>query len=293
VLKEERMRNLGPMLGLTLAALLALAGCGRSNERVSIGEGGPVTPLAEQLSTPPEVDVAQLLTAAQSGDPEAQHQLGALYAKGEAVKQDYSEAVRWLELAAAAGHANSQHDLGLLYLEGLGVEQDLDRGRELMEAAAAQGHVSAMFNLGNIFANGRGVAVDVERAMRLYREAADGGSREAKLNLGVMYDLGQGVEQDFGKAMELYREASEAGVGQADYNLGVMYANGSGVPQDRIEAVVHFARAAWRRHPDAEQAIVQCFSEMSDEDERVARERVRTESRPPDGVLPTEMLPGS
>lgn len=161
-----------------------------------------------------------------------------------------------------------------------------------MEAAAAQGHVSATFNLGNLYANGRGVEVDIDRALRLFGEAAAAGSREAKLNLGVMYDLGQGVEQDFAKAMELYREASAAGVGQADYNLGVMYANGSGVPVDRIEAVVHFSRAAWRRHPDAEQAILHCFEEMSEEQQLVARERVRLESRPEDGVLPTGTLAG-
>jgi TPR repeat protein len=131
------------------------------------------------------------------------------------------------------------------------------------------------------------------RALRLFEEAANGGSRQAKLNLGVMYDLGQGVEQDYAKAMQFYREASEVGEGQADYNLGVMYANGSGVEKDCIEAVVHFSRAAWRRHPDAENAVEHCFEQLSDEQKRAARERVKLESKPPDGVLPGQVAPTS
>jgi TPR repeat protein len=279
-------------LGWALVSLLVVAGCGKPDERASIGEAGPIVPRAEQQAKPAEVDVAAVLTKAQKGDLAAQHQLGVLYAKGEAVKQDYLEAARWFEQAAGSGDADSQHDLALLKLEGIGIESDVAGARELLEAAAAQGHVSAMFNLGNIYANGRGVDVDVDRALRLFGEAAAGGSREAKLNLGVMYDVGQGVEQDFARARELYLEASAAGVGQADYNLGVMYANGSGVPLDRIEAVVHFSRAAWRRHPDAEQAILVCFEQMTDEEKQTARERARLESKPEGAELPTEPLPG-
>lgn len=277
----------GRLLSLVIVTVVIFSGCGKPDERVSIGEGGPVTPRSEQGSKRTEVDVSAVLTEAQNGDLDAQHQLGLLYARGEAVKQDHMEAARWLEQAAGAGHADSQHDLALLKLSGIGIESDLAGARELLESASASGHVSATFNLGNIYANGTGVDVDVERALQLFHDAADGGSREAKLNLGVMYDVGQGVEQDYAKARELYQEASAAGEGQADYNLGVMYANGSGVPLDRIEAVVHFSRSAWRNHPDAEQAILHCFEQMTDEEELMARERVRLESRPEGAELPT------
>ncbi len=61
---------------------------------------------------------------AERGDAEAQHNLGLMYAKGEGVPRDDSEAVKWFRLAAEQGNANAQQTLGVMYLEGRGVPRD-------------------------------------------------------------------------------------------------------------------------------------------------------------------------
>jgi len=62
---------------------------------------------------------------AEQGDATAQFSVGARYATGEDVPQDYAEAVRWFSMAAEQGHVVSQATLGAYYWAGRGVPQDL------------------------------------------------------------------------------------------------------------------------------------------------------------------------
>jgi putative methionine-R-sulfoxide reductase with GAF domain len=69
--------------------------------------------------------VEGLRKLAEQGDPAAQFSMGAHYATGEDVPQDYTEAVRWFTMAAEQGHVVSQATLGAYYWAGRGVPQDL------------------------------------------------------------------------------------------------------------------------------------------------------------------------
>lgn len=61
---------------------------------------------------------------AEQGDATAQFSVGAAYAIGDDVPQDYAEAVRWFSMAAQQGHVVSQATLGAYYWAGRGVPQD-------------------------------------------------------------------------------------------------------------------------------------------------------------------------
>ncbi len=61
--------------------------------------------------------VASWQPMAVKGHPVAQNNLGILYLDGKGVKQDTSEAVRYLSLSAAAGSSLGQNNLGGLYRE--------------------------------------------------------------------------------------------------------------------------------------------------------------------------------
>ena len=56
-----------------------------------------------------EVDVK---AAAEKGSAEAQYKLGLAHRKGEGVKKDGAEALKWMQKAAEQGLADAQHDLG-------------------------------------------------------------------------------------------------------------------------------------------------------------------------------------
>jgi len=51
----------------------------------------------------------------------AQFSLGVMYDKGQGVKQDYAEAVKWYRKAAELGSSASQFNLGVMYSNGQGV----------------------------------------------------------------------------------------------------------------------------------------------------------------------------
>jgi putative methionine-R-sulfoxide reductase with GAF domain len=95
------------------------------------GRRASVIPSAEQskavsqsAAATPAVAV-DLQALAEQGDPAAQFAMGARYATGEGVSQDYGEAVRWFTKAAEQGHVAAQATLGAYYWAGRGVPPDL------------------------------------------------------------------------------------------------------------------------------------------------------------------------
>ena len=75
-------------------------------------------------------DFRETLQLAEQGDAKAQNNLGAMYANGQGVRQDYAEAFRWFRQAAEQGYAKAQNNLGVMYANGRGVRQDLHLSKE-------------------------------------------------------------------------------------------------------------------------------------------------------------------
>jgi hypothetical protein len=96
---------------------------------------------------PEATDFDALLKLANEGDPNAQFILGARYATGEDVKQDYSESVRWFTLAAEQGHVIAQATLGAYYFAGRGIPQDLSQAYFWSIIAAAGGDEASKYRV--------------------------------------------------------------------------------------------------------------------------------------------------
>ena len=92
-------------------------------------------------------DLASLRKVAEHGDPAAQFSLGARYATGEGVTQDYTEAVRWFTLAAEQGHILAQATLGAYYWAGRGVPQDLTKAYYWSVLAQAGGDQASKYRV--------------------------------------------------------------------------------------------------------------------------------------------------
>ena len=140
--------------------------------------------------------IADLTALAESGDAQAQLDLGARYDTGEGVTRDFAEAAAWYRRAAEQGNAEAQFNLGNMYDAGEGILQDFAEAVVWYRQAAEQGHAGAQVNLGFKYANGEGVAEDDAEAVSWYRQAAEQGDADAQSNLGLMYADGRGVSQD-------------------------------------------------------------------------------------------------
>jgi len=158
-------------------------------------------------SSPAEED--KLLLKADQGDAVAQFTLGEMYEKGQGVKQDYVEAVKWYDFAAYQGYAPAQYNFGLLYENGIGVSKNYPEAVKWYRLAAEQGLACAQLKLGMIYENGQGVSKNYPEAVKWYRLAAEQGLASAQINLGMMYEHGKGVAKNTHEASKWYGFAAK------------------------------------------------------------------------------------
>ena len=78
------------------------------------------------------------LPMAESGNAEAQNNVGYMYEEGLGVPQNYLLAMNWYRQAADNGLAEAQHNMGMLYHHGYGVAENLGEAFRWFKMAADQ-----------------------------------------------------------------------------------------------------------------------------------------------------------
>lgn len=89
--------------------------------------------------------LAVWLQAAQTGDAEAQTNVGEIYEKGLGVAPNYESAVLWYQKAADQKYSRALFNLGTLYEQGLGVDQDKLKALNLYRQAWGLPEDSVMY----------------------------------------------------------------------------------------------------------------------------------------------------
>lgn len=197
--------------------------------------------------------IADLVQRAEKSDAKAMVDLGAHYAAGDGVPQDYMKAADWWRKGAEQGDADAEFALGALYESGNGVPQDYGKAAALYRKSAEQGHAAAEYSLGSLYYEGLGVPKDHAQAAVWYRKAAEQGDADAEFYLGLSYASGLGVPQDSAQAAFWYRKAADQNDAKAQHALGLLYSNGLGVPQDYVEAYFWLDLAAAGKTETVEQ----------------------------------------
>jgi uncharacterized protein len=145
------MKTLTVILATAVAAFLAIgaANAGPFEEAVTAYQRGDFHAAFQKF-----------MPAAEGGNVDAQVNVGAMYANGEGVEQNFDEALKWYRLAAEQGNATAQNRLGAMYDDGVGVAQDFEEAAKWYRRSAEQGNVGAQINLGAMHAKGIGVTRD-------------------------------------------------------------------------------------------------------------------------------------
>ena len=84
-------------------------------------------------------NISAIIAKAEQGETDAQRNLGIMYAEGEGVPQDITQAVYWFSKAAEKGDAEVQIYLGIIYAKGVHVPQDYEKSIYWLTKAAKQG----------------------------------------------------------------------------------------------------------------------------------------------------------
>jgi TPR repeat protein len=123
--------------------------------------------------------------AAAAGNPRGVTSLAALSGSG-GVPLDPVKERSMLARAAEANSPEAEYQLGLMYANGAGGPQDDAAARAMFEKAAAQNHPDALLWMGAFTQTGRGGPKDATAAKSYYERAAALGSEDAKVALKRM-----------------------------------------------------------------------------------------------------------
>jgi TPR repeat protein len=204
--------------------------------------------------------LSELVRQAESGQTQAQFELGRAYEDGKGVEQNDAHAVEWFRKSADQGNAQAQNSLGVMYALGRGVQRDREEAVRWYKKSAKQGLAEGIYNVAISYYNGEGVDENIGLAyswMMLAQRRGDTQAAEAmkrigeqlnnrvdrsKFDLAGLYEKGEEVPQDLPAAVALYLEAANLDrrqsifAAQAQYKLCQLYVAGKGVPQDYAQA---------------------------------------------------------
>ena len=149
---------------------------------------------------------------AERGQIECQYELGSAYNKGKGVKKDKDQAAYWYKMAADNGHKSACNKLAVIYHDK---KEDYAQALYYLNKAAELGDEKAFFNLGFTYEQGHGTKKDYAKAESYYQEALkydNGNTNSARYRLGVMYYEGRdGVKKNKKKGESLLKEAAKNG----------------------------------------------------------------------------------
>jgi len=236
----------------------------------------------------------KLSVAANSGDANAQVELGRMFFQARQGSERHQEAARWFRAASDQGSTEAAAWLGACYLFGRGVPKDEQKARALLEPAASLGNATGLRFLGVLYersedydkaagfyaqavqkgddkslirlarlnAHGLGMAKDKKKGGALLMQAAAQGGEWAQLRLGEIYERGRrkaGIAKDPAIAAQLYSGAAAQGNRIAAYRLGRLYKVGAGtaVPADPNKALTYFKQSALAGYAPAQYELAQ------------------------------------
>ena len=181
--------------------------------------------------------------AADLGYAPAQNDLGILYGKGQGVKQDYAEALKWFQKSADQGYEAGEYNLAYAYDYGLGTRRDYPKAAQYYQKAADHGYADAYGGLANLYFHGRGVPQSSAKAIELYDKASHNGMEESASHIAFIYQYGLGVPRDLDAAIKWYEVDANQGDVNAIAILGWIYLKGD-IPDGKPKALALYEKAA-------------------------------------------------
>lgn len=194
------------------------------------------------------------LTEARVGDPQAQYEVGIMWANGVGTRRDAEQALVWFKAAAGKGHPTAQYLLAIAYANGMGTEKDEFQAVQWFFKSADQGNDKALLKLARRIAEHHG-----EFAFQCCLKAATMGLAEAQYETAEHYALGIGVPANEAAARGWYDRAARQGVVRAQYALARLHDRNQPGQRDE-EALRWYRAAASQGHPGAQLALARLDS---------------------------------
>lgn len=203
----------------------------------------------------------------QRNDPVAQWKLGACYAYGLGIEQNWNKAIAMYDKSAQQGYALAQFHLAECFRCGRGVPQDYAKAFELYQKAAEQGLAYAQYRAGDCLYSGWGVEANKSQGIAYLKRAANSGLALAQWRIGWELQGKRGCVPDSWlqdmRAFDWYLKAAEQGLRRAECLVGICYEygvggcdnHGLGVEERQEKALMWYLKAAAKGDEDALESV--------------------------------------
>jgi localization factor PodJL len=210
----------------------------------AIGRSVGADERGSEMMPPAKIGPASLRTSAANGNASAQFEVGARFAEGRGVDQDFKQAAAWYEKSAKQGFALAQYRLATLYERGLGTGKDFNLAKYWYLKSANQGTIKAMHNLAVLTAGqGNGAKPDYQSAAAWFNRAAERGLADSQFNLAILYQNGLGVPKDMKESYKWFSLAARAGDTEAKSQEKAISAELSAADRTAVDRLVSQWRA--------------------------------------------------
>lgn len=192
-----------------------------------------------EIPKPPD----DLIRAAETGDAEAQSDLGRWY-KENVPGTPYAEI--WFQRAADQGLPRALHNMGVVAFDA----GDKELAIEWFRKAVAAGWRNSIHPLGRLLEeNG-----DIQGAFETYNQGVTTGCTDSMAAMGRLV-IDNEIEELYGKARIWCEKAVANGHLGAHMQLAQIFHEGLGIKTDPKQAISLWLRAAWQGHPGGQLMI--------------------------------------
>jgi len=193
---------------------------------------------------------SKVISAAESGDTQAQYLLGMAYLNGKGIERNKEKALSMLEKSAVAGNSEAQYLLGEYYAATGKSDADFQKAIDWYQKSIKQDCMPALMGLGILTATGKGVPKNTDAGIQMVTKAAEAGYSGAQALLGVLMITGDlGVNKDLNSGFNWTKRAADAGDTAAELALANLYFSGIGT-QTNTGAAIALLESVYNKHDE-------------------------------------------
>jgi len=176
--------------------------------------------------------------------------------------KDYTQALEQFMVLAKEENPQAQYNVGLMYANGLGSEINNEEASKWYEHSARQGYGEAQFNLAVLYDSKEDITGDyAKKAKYWYEQAVHSGVNQAYNNLGTLYLKGNGLEKNEAKALILFEKGVSLEDPASEVNTALLYTWGTSTTQDKLKAKALFEKAISQGQEKAKDYLEQLCTE--------------------------------
>jgi len=179
------------------------------------------------------------------------------------------------EAAAKNGDANACFTLGALYANGHIVKQNSTQAKKWLKKAVAKEFTAARTLLAWLYLNDDSLGQSDTDALQLFLDAANAGDIDAQCSLGDIYQEGAaGIEPNPAAMVQWYSLAANHNHPKAQYMLGKLLSEGNKVAQNDEAAFQWLTLAIMNQSEPAQKALAMLTSRLTPEDLEQYKQRM-------------------